>query len=106
MAKGKRLSDREVKAICEAEIHAASGGSQSELSEARSDAMERYLGEPYGNEVEGRSSIRTREVLDVGEPTIGVAQAGVIVAGSVVEVLNIGRAVLAEGMTGIEIVLR
>lgn len=61
------ISDRELVAICEAHIQAASGSEGSELSDARSEAMDRYLGEPYGDEVEGRSQVRTREVMETVE---------------------------------------
>lgn len=61
------VSDRELVAICEAHIQAASGSQGSELSDARSEAMDRYLGEPYGDEVVGRSQVRTREVMETVE---------------------------------------
>jgi YD repeat-containing protein len=38
-----------------------------ELSEARTEAMERYLGEPYGNEIEGRSQVVSTDVSDTIE---------------------------------------
>ena len=62
-----RMRDTELLAICEAEIDAASGWSSGELSNERATAMEYYLGEPYGDEKEGRSQIVTREVLDTVE---------------------------------------
>ena len=67
MAKNKALSDSEVLSLVEAEISAASGFSNGELAEERADAMDRYLGEPLGDEVEGRSQALTREVLDTVE---------------------------------------
>lgn len=63
--KGKRLSDKQLQSICEQELRAASGS--SELARKRADAMDRYLGEPYGDEKDGRSQVRTREVLDTIE---------------------------------------
>ncbi len=62
-----RLTDDEIAAICGAEIDAASGYSSGELSQERAEAMDYYLGEPYGDEQEGRSQVRTREVLDTVE---------------------------------------
>ena len=67
MAKTKKLSDSEVVSICRAEITNASGYTSGELSDRRSQAMDYYLGEPLGNEVEGRSQIRTRETLETVE---------------------------------------
>ena len=63
----KRLTDSEVVAICDAEIDAASGWSSGELATERAQAHDFYLGEPYGDEKEGRSQIRTREVLETIE---------------------------------------
>lgn len=37
------------------------------LMEARSDALDRYLGRPYGDEVEGRSQVVMRDVSDTVE---------------------------------------
>lgn len=62
-----RVTDTELVAICEAEIASASGWSSGELADERADALEYYLGEPYGDEVDGRSQIVTREVLDTIE---------------------------------------
>jgi hypothetical protein len=62
-----KLKDRQIVAICEAELDAAGNFSSAELSEHRADALEYYHGEPYGDEKEGRSQIRTREVLDTIE---------------------------------------
>lgn len=61
------LTDNEILAVCQSEIDAASGYSNGELAEQRADAMDRYLGEPYGDEVEGRSQFLTREVLEAIE---------------------------------------
>lgn len=38
---------------------------QSELQAAQIDAWQRYHGDPYGDEVEGRSQITTREVYEI-----------------------------------------
>ena len=37
------------------------------LAEQRKEAMEYYLGEPFGNEQEGRSSVVSRDVADTVE---------------------------------------
>lgn len=65
-----KLTDNELKSICEQEISASAGWSSSELSRQRETAMDAYLGEPYGNEEEGRSQIVTREVLDAVETVL------------------------------------
>ena len=62
-----RLSDSELVSICENEIENASGYTSGELANERAEAMDYYLGEPYGNEEEGRSQIVSRETLDTIE---------------------------------------
>ncbi len=68
MAKSKNgLTDDQILAICQSEIESAAGYQSSELSNERSAAMDYYLGELYGDEQEGRSSVVTREVLETVE---------------------------------------
>lgn len=67
MAKVKKLSDEEVKSICESEMQSSTGWQSGELSKERSDAMDYYTGQPYGDEEEGQSQVVTREVLDTVE---------------------------------------
>lgn len=67
MAERKQLSDAELKAIFDAEYRSAMGEWSGELAEERSTAMERYLAEPLGTEMEGRSQVQTRDVMDVIE---------------------------------------
>lgn len=65
--KRRRMSDGELQTILEDEITSAVGYLGGDLSEQRSDAMERYYGEPYGDEAEGRSSVVLTEVRDTVE---------------------------------------
>lgn len=53
-----------VAAIEQQERYALASG---ELSEERAAALDRYLGRPYGNEVEGRSQVVMRDVADTVE---------------------------------------
>lgn len=62
-----RLTDDDILSICEAEISAASGWADGELAKERADALDYYLGEPYGDEQPERSKVVTREVFDVVE---------------------------------------
>ena len=62
-----KMRDDELVALCQAEIDACLGGDSGEIGTERAYAMDRYLGEPYGNETEGRSQVRTREVADTIE---------------------------------------
>lgn len=53
-----------LKTIVDSEIEDAIGYLETETTDERQKALEYYLGEPYGNEVEGKSSIVTREVAE------------------------------------------
>jgi len=53
-----------LKSILQAEIDDAIGFIESETVEQRKQALEAYLRQPYGNEVEGKSSIVTGEVAE------------------------------------------
>lgn len=70
MARLKRLTDGEVQALCEQQITTAAGWYSGELADERARSMDLYLGEPLGDEVEGRSQVRTREVLDTVESVL------------------------------------
>lgn len=64
-ATGRRgLTDRELAALCQGEIHNSMGYLSGELAEDRREAMEYYLAEPFGNEEDGRSQVITTEVAD------------------------------------------
>ena len=54
-----------LKAILDSEIDDAIGFLETETTDERQRALEYYLREPYGNEVEGRSQIVTGEVAEV-----------------------------------------
>ena len=58
------MDDLELKAILEIEIDNAIGYLETETVEERTKAMEYYLRQPYGNEVEGKSQIVTGEVAE------------------------------------------
>jgi len=58
------MDDGKLKAILENEIDNAIGYLDSETTQARTQALEYYLRQPYGNEVEGRSQIVTGEVAE------------------------------------------
>ena len=56
---------KKLKAILENEIEDAIGYLETETTDERQQALEYYLREPYGNEVEGKSQIVTGEVAEV-----------------------------------------
>lgn len=62
-----RLTDDELLSICESEIASASGTTHGELADERAKAMEYYLGEPFGDEKEGRSQVVLTDVRDTVE---------------------------------------
>jgi hypothetical protein len=61
------MADTKLQAAIKKEIQSSSTWLGSEISRERREAMERYLGEPYGNEVEGRSQVVSTDVQDVIE---------------------------------------
>lgn len=58
------MDEGRLKSLLESEIDNAIGYLDSETTEARAKALEYYLRQPYGNEVEGRSQIVTGEVAE------------------------------------------
>lgn len=58
------MDDGKLKSILENEIDNAIGYLDTETTIARTKALEYYLRQPYGNEVEGRSQIVTGEVAE------------------------------------------
>jgi len=58
------METNDLKSILQAEIDDAIGFIESETVEQRKQALEAYLRQPYGNEVEGKSSIVTGEVAE------------------------------------------
>ena len=67
MAKTKKMTDDELASQLSNEIESASGNFNTELSAQREQAMKYYLGEKFGNEIEGRSEIVTTDVRDTIE---------------------------------------
>ena len=61
----QRLSDEEIRILCEQELTATS--EDSDISEERAKALDRYNGALLGNEKADRSQVRTRETLDTVE---------------------------------------
>jgi hypothetical protein len=58
------MEQNDLKSILQAEIDDAIGFIESETVEQRKQALEAYLRQPYGNEVEGKSQIVTGEVAE------------------------------------------
>jgi hypothetical protein len=62
-----KMTNDELKAIVEAESRQALGYLSDELAADREAGWDAYLQEPYGNEVEGRSSVVSSDVQDTIE---------------------------------------
>lgn len=62
-----KLSDSELLATIEREERNAYGYLSGELSTERTQALDYYLGRPFGNEVEGRSQVVSTDVADTIE---------------------------------------
>ena len=63
----KKITESELVSRLNSEIQGATGYANTELSNQREDAMKYYLGEPFGNEIDGRSEIVTTDVRDTVE---------------------------------------
>ena len=61
------MDDYQLNSIISSEITDALNHFDSEFSQERIRAMDFYLGEPFGNEIEGRSSVVSTEVADTVE---------------------------------------
>ena len=61
------MDEKQLKAALKNQITSAVGFIGGELSEDRQKAMEYYLGEPMGNEIDGRSQVVSTDVQDVIE---------------------------------------
>jgi len=59
-----KLSKEEIKVLLRMEIDNAIGYLETETVEARAAALNAYLRNPYGNEIEGKSQIVTGEVAE------------------------------------------
>ncbi|HVR67420.1 MAG TPA: hypothetical protein VMT98_12310, partial [Verrucomicrobiae bacterium] len=62
-----KMTESELKAILSAEIADSIGHIGGELSEQRRKALDYYLGQPFGNEIEGRSKVVSTDVSDTIE---------------------------------------
>jgi len=62
-----RMKKDELSALVGGEIDNAYGAGSGELSYQISEALNYYYGEPFGNEVEGKSQVISRDVMDVIE---------------------------------------
>ena len=67
MAKGKPLTEPEIAAVLQSEIHSSLGYIGSDITNQRQKSLEYYFGEPFGNEQEGRSQVVSTDVSDVVE---------------------------------------
>lgn len=61
---GAPMDERTLLAILRAEEVDSSSYYTSELAKEQADALDRYFAKPYGDEVEGRSKIRTHDIED------------------------------------------
>ena len=60
-----KMTDEQVLSTCLGELDSATAN--GDLAAERKDAMDRYFGEDYGDEVDGRSKAKTREVFETVE---------------------------------------
>lgn len=61
------MNEIELQSLIRSEVDNCLGGIGSDLAKERANALERYRGDPYGDEVEGRSQVVSRDVADTIE---------------------------------------
>jgi hypothetical protein len=61
------MNNNDLIAALQADIASSTGGDNSDVAIDRAEAMDYYMGELFGNEVEGRSEVVTSEVSDTIE---------------------------------------
>ena len=93
--------DRELANLIDSHINDSLGFIETETSQERQTALEYYLREPYGNEVEGRSQIVTGEVAEVVDGALPQIMKVFTSSNKAVEFepVNEGDGALAEQMT-------
>ena len=62
-----KLSKSKLLSLISQEVQNSLGFYSSDLATQRKEALKYYLGEPLGNEVEGRSSVVSQDLLEVVE---------------------------------------
>lgn len=62
-----KMSDSTLKAVCSAEIRRSIGYMGGTIAFERQKSLDYYLGRPFGNEIEGQSSVVSTDVADVIE---------------------------------------
>ncbi len=62
-----KLTKTKLLALISQEVENSLGFYSSDLATQRKEALKYYLGEPYGNETEGRSSVVSQDLLEVVE---------------------------------------
>ena len=67
MAKSKKVSKEALKSIIADGLRNSAGYYGGELQRRREKALEFYYGYPMGNEVEGRSSVISTDLMDTIE---------------------------------------
>lgn len=62
-----KLTDDEIRAIVEARARSALGTTEADITVGREIALDFYYGRPLGNEIDGRSQVVTKDLMDVIE---------------------------------------
>jgi hypothetical protein len=86
----KKLGNIELLAIIEAHRADSLGTADGELSNQRATAMDHYHGRPYGNEVEGRSAVVSRDLSETVDWAMPAIMGVFTKSGNIVEFAPIG----------------
>jgi hypothetical protein len=63
----KKMDDQKLRALVSGEIKSSIGYIGSQISQVRAESLKAYLGEPYGDEQEGRSKVIMTDAMDTVE---------------------------------------
>ena len=84
------MDDFKLKAMISQEVDNSLGYYGGKLTEQRRKFLEYYLGEPYGNEVEGRSQVTSQDTLEVVESVLPSLMRIFTAGESIVEFVPVG----------------
>lgn len=84
------MDNRELLSIIESHRTDSLGGDTGDLSAARATAMDHYHGRPYGNEVDGRSQVVSKDLHDAIDWVMPAIMKVFVSSGNIAEFVAIG----------------
>lgn len=85
-----KLTERDLIAIIQSHRKEALGSEDGDLSDQRATAMDHYHGRPYGNEVDGRSVVVSRDLAEAVDWALPVITRAFVQSGNLAEFSPVG----------------